>query len=285
MSPSPLVVCLVLATLVSACGDGTSVPPAALSDPGAAARQAAIERYADGRGPAAVVTPHVLGLRPDAAEDVLAVAGLTLRVVTFDPTAAITAQHPGAGRPAPIDGVVEGWLGTPPAVQGAAAQTAARPTAAADPTVPPQATSAPTDAATAVVDDGADGQMATGYVLPPHTAGLLRINPRRLPAVPLGTQLTGTASWYGPGFHGRQTACGGIYDQNGATLATRELRCGTVVRITGPTGLTVEAVVTDWGPAEWTGRRFDLSAAVFNAIAPLGAGVVPVRVVTANVPG
>ena len=123
------------------------------------------------------------------------------------------------------------------------------------------------------------------YILPPHTEGRLRINPRQLPALPLGTQLSGNASWYGPGFHGNQTACGGIYDQNGPTIAARELRCGTVVRITGPSGATVEATVTDWGPAEWTGRRFDLSAAVFNAIAPLGAGVIPVRVVTANVPG
>lgn len=102
--------------------------------------------------------------------------------------------------------------------------------------------------------------------------------------MPQGTELVGNASWYGPGFQGFTTACGGVYDMNAATLATRELRCGTVVRITGPSGLTVEATVTDWGPAEWTGRRFDLSAAVFNAIAPLGSGVVPVRLVTASVP-
>ena len=56
------------------------------------------------------------------------------------------------------------------------------------------------------------------------------------------------------------------------------------MRITGPTGLTVEATVTDWGPAEWAGRRFDLSAAVFNAIAPLSSGVIPVRVITVNEP-
>jgi len=36
--------------------------------------------------------------------------------------------------------------------------------------------------------------------------------------------------------------------------------------------------VTDWGPAEWTGRRFDLSRATFEAIADLGAGVVDVKV-------
>jgi rare lipoprotein A (peptidoglycan hydrolase) len=50
------------------------------------------------------------------------------------------------------------------------------------------------------------------------------------------------------------------------------------VRITGPAGSSVEAVVTDWGPAEWTGRRFDLSRATFEAISSLGAGVIDVTV-------
>ncbi|CAN5834880.1 hypothetical protein BH24ACT15_BH24ACT15_02840 [soil metagenome] len=150
----------------------------------------------------------------------------------------------------------------------------------------PRAATTETAAPAARENDAAvsSNTVIPGYVLPPHTPGLLRTNPRNLPAVPFGTELTGSASWYGPGFDGSQTACGGIYDQNGATIASRELRCGTVVRITGPAGSTVQATVTDWGPAEWTGRRFDLSAAVFNAIAPLGAGVIPVRVITANVP-
>ena len=97
------------------------------------------------------------------------------------------------------------------------------------------------------------------------------------PATP-GTVLEGLASWYGPGFAGRQTACGGIFDPSQATLASRELRCGTRVLVTSPSGATVEATVTDWGPAEWTNRRFDLSAATFAAIHHPGAGVVAVRV-------
>ncbi len=63
-----------------------------------------------------------------------------------------------------------------------------------------------------------------------------------------------------------------------STLASREFGCGTSVRITGPAGSSVEAVVTDWGPAEWTGRRFDLSRATFEAISSLGAGVIDVTV-------
>src|SRR5512134_398863 len=34
---------------------------------------------------------------------------------------------------------------------------------------------------------------------------------------------TGIASWYGPGFHGKKTASGEVYDQNGLTAAHRTL--------------------------------------------------------------
>jgi rare lipoprotein A len=94
----------------------------------------------------------------------------------------------------------------------------------------------------------------------------------------VGTVLEGPASWYGPGFEGRTTACGGIFDPMQPTLASRELRCGTTVRVIGPHGIAVDAVVTDWGPAEWTGRRFDLSYATFATIAHPGSGVVPVTI-------
>ncbi len=97
------------------------------------------------------------------------------------------------------------------------------------------------------------------------------------PAAP-GTLLEGRASWYGPGFAGRTTACGGVFDPIQLTLATRELRCGTRVLVTGPSGAAVEATVTDWGPAEWTNRRFDLSAATFAAVHHPGAGVIGVRI-------
>jgi rare lipoprotein A len=93
-----------------------------------------------------------------------------------------------------------------------------------------------------------------------------------------GTVLEGPASWYGPGFAGNTTACGGVFDPEGLTLASRELRCGTRVLVSGPSGVAVEATVTDWGPAEWTNRRFDLSAATFRAVHHPGAGVVRVRV-------
>ncbi|MPZ72281.1 MAG: septal ring lytic transglycosylase RlpA family protein [Nitriliruptorales bacterium] len=112
-------------------------------------------------------------------------------------------------------------------------------------------------------------------VPPPHPP---RANIRTLPATESGTELAGRASWYGPGFAGRQTACGGIFDPAALTLASRELRCGTIVTVTGTGGRSTQATVTDWGPAEWTSRRFDLSQATFAAVAGLGAGVIDVTV-------
>ncbi|MDP9405851.1 MAG: septal ring lytic transglycosylase RlpA family protein, partial [Actinomycetota bacterium] len=105
-----------------------------------------------------------------------------------------------------------------------------------------------------------------------------RSNIRTLPRTGSGKVLTGTASWYGAELAGRLTACGQPFDPEQLTLASRELRCGTQVRVTAANGRSVEAVVTDWGPAEWTGRRFDLSQATFAAIHALGAGVIPVEV-------
>lgn len=282
---SSLAVALCVAT---ACNGAPAAPNpsiAALADPGAASRQAVLDRYADGAPAVTLTTPSIMGRSPENAEALLAELGLTLHLVPFDRRRPVTVQHPPAGQPAPLDGVIEGWLGRPPeevVVQATTPPVPPQPAAVQSAVTQPTPT--PTATATEAPLNSTDTQVATRYILPPHTDGLLRTNPRRLAAVPLGTELTGNASWYGPGFHGLTTACGGVFDQNAATIATRELRCGTVVRITGPSGLTVEATVTDWGPAEWTGRRFDLSAAVFNAIAPLGAGIVPVRMVTANVP-
>lgn len=295
----------VVATLAStgcASADAGSAPGVHVApDAGAAAREQTLSRYAGTRTDHAVTeTPSIVGLSAARAEARLVGAGLHLRTVAFDRSRPVTVQWPIAGEPIPLDGTIEGWLGEAPTEESvppsSATQTVAEastPAAVvaepiavvAEPTEVP--TTDPTDSPTEAATENAQVAAVTPqtqYILPPHTPGRLRTNPRRLPALPMGTELTGNASWYGPGFQGLTTACGGVYDQNGPTLAARELRCGTVVHITGPSGTTVRATVTDWGPAEWTGRRFDLSAAVFNAIAPLGAGVIGVRVITANVP-
>ncbi len=42
----------------------------------------------------------------------------------------------------------------------------------------------------------------------------------------------GIASWYGPGFHGKETANGEVFNQNGLTAAHRTLPLGTKVAVT-----------------------------------------------------
>ena len=69
----------------------------------------------------------------------------------------------------------------------------------------------------------------------------------------------GIASWYGPGFNGRPTASGAIYDQEAWTVASKELPLGTwlVVRRGEQ---RVLLLVNDRGPYV-EGRVLDLSAA------------------------
>lgn len=72
----------------------------------------------------------------------------------------------------------------------------------------------------------------------------------------------GTASWYGPGFHGRLTANGEIYDQYEYTAAHKKLPFGTILRVTNPrNGRKTLARVNDRGP--YIGDRIiDLSETV-----------------------
>ncbi|MGH2378713.1 MAG: septal ring lytic transglycosylase RlpA family protein [Candidatus Limnocylindria bacterium] len=73
------------------------------------------------------------------------------------------------------------------------------------------------------------------------------------------------ASWYGPRFYGRTTACGQTYTQEIMGVAHRLLRCGTLIQITSPAGITVTVPVIDRGPYI-TGRALDLSNATRAAL-------------------
>jgi rare lipoprotein A len=91
------------------------------------------------------------------------------------------------------------------------------------------------------------------------------------------SQLTGMASWYGPGFHGNRSANGEVFNQNGLTAAHRSLPFGTQVRVTNlNTGQSVVVRITDRGPHA-RGRVIDLSAGAARVIGLINAGVAPVR--------
>ncbi|MFK8184102.1 MAG: septal ring lytic transglycosylase RlpA family protein [Phormidesmis sp.] len=83
----------------------------------------------------------------------------------------------------------------------------------------------------------------------------------------------GSASWYGPGFHGRLSANGEIFDQYALTAAHRTLPFGTYVRVTNLyNGAAVTVRINDRGP--YAGDRIiDLSAAAADAIGITHSGV------------
>jgi rare lipoprotein A (peptidoglycan hydrolase) len=93
--------------------------------------------------------------------------------------------------------------------------------------------------------------------------------------VATGQVIEGKASWYGPGFDGRPTASGAIYDQEGWTVAHRTLPLGTILLISRE-GRSVVALVNDRGPFV-NGRILDLSHGVANALGTVHAGVATVR--------
>jgi rare lipoprotein A len=88
----------------------------------------------------------------------------------------------------------------------------------------------------------------------------------------------GTASWYGPGFHGKRTSNGEVYDQYELTAAHQTLPLGTRVAVTNLTnGRQVEVRVNDRGPFV-KDRAIDLSYAAARSLDMIGPGTAPVRI-------
>ncbi len=99
-----------------------------------------------------------------------------------------------------------------------------------------------------------------------------------LPSVTPGTIQMGLASWYGPGFHGKRTANGEIYNQHDLTAAHPTLPLGTRVMVTNMnTKQAIEVRVNDRGPFVG-GRAIDLSYAAARSIGVYEPGVAPVRI-------
>ena len=79
------------------------------------------------------------------------------------------------------------------------------------------------------------------------------------PKVDYSYDRTGIASWYGPGFHGKKTANGEIYDQNGLTAAHKTLPMPSLVQVTNlENGRSLRLKVNDRGPFVH-GRIIDVS--------------------------
>lgn len=89
---------------------------------------------------------------------------------------------------------------------------------------------------------------------------------------------TGIASWYGPGFDGKLTANGEVYDQNKLTAAHRTLQMPSLVRVTNlENGRSVVLRVNDRGPFKH-GRVIDVSKRAADLLGFIGDGTARVRV-------
>jgi rare lipoprotein A len=99
--------------------------------------------------------------------------------------------------------------------------------------------------------------------------------PAEKPAV--GTVVEGVASWYGPGYDGKKTSSGEVFDQDALTAAHAYWAFGTRVKVTFPvTGKSVIVRVNDRFPSH-KGRAIDLSRAAAKAIGLIGPGTGQVR--------
>lgn len=85
------------------------------------------------------------------------------------------------------------------------------------------------------------------------------------------------ASWYGPGFHGRQTANGEVFNENELTAAHKELAFGTKIKVTNlQNGKSIVVKINDRGPYI-KGRHLDLSKGAAQKIDMIETGVVDVK--------
>ncbi|RLD48659.1 MAG: septal ring lytic transglycosylase RlpA family lipoprotein [Bacteroidetes bacterium] len=88
----------------------------------------------------------------------------------------------------------------------------------------------------------------------------------------------GEASWYGPGFNGKKTASGEIFDMNKFTAAHRKLPFGTKVKVTNlNNNKSVIVRINDRGPYK-KGRIIDLSRKAAIQIGLAKSGIAPVKI-------
>jgi rare lipoprotein A len=95
----------------------------------------------------------------------------------------------------------------------------------------------------------------------------------------------GNASWYGPGFDGKETADGERFDSESLTAAHPSLPFGSIVRVVNPRNGKYELVrINDRGPYQ-EGREIDVSYRVARKLGLVHAGVNQVRLELLELPG
>ena len=99
-----------------------------------------------------------------------------------------------------------------------------------------------------------------------------------------GRSITGIASWYGPGFNGRRTSSGSIYNQDDLSAASTLFPLGTQLMVTNlANGRSVEVLVNDHGPYI-DGRDLDLSRRAALVLGIVKPGIARVRMDVLSTP-
>jgi peptidoglycan lytic transglycosylase len=96
--------------------------------------------------------------------------------------------------------------------------------------------------------------------------------------------VVGVASWYGPGFDGKRTASGEIYNQDDMTAASNIFALGTRVMVTNlDNGRSVVVRINDRGPFV-KGRKLDLSHGAARVLGIVNPGTAKVRMAVLSAP-
>ncbi len=94
----------------------------------------------------------------------------------------------------------------------------------------------------------------------------------------IGYHQVGMASWYGPGFHGKKTSSGEVFDMHGFTAAHRTMPFGTTLKVRNrENGRWVQVKVNDRGPFV-RGRILDLSYGAAKDLDMIGTGTALVEI-------
>ena len=103
---------------------------------------------------------------------------------------------------------------------------------------------------------------ANGLALASSGGAAAPTAPSSTPAT--SVRATGIATWFGPGFYGKQTACGQTLTPGVVGVANRTLACGTLIKVTYK-GHSLTLPVLDRGPYGH-GADWDLTAGAADAL-------------------
>ncbi len=102
-------------------------------------------------------------------------------------------------------------------------------------------------------------------------------NRQYYPAETFNHTEVGMASWYGPGFHGKQTANGEIFNKNDLTAAHRTLQLPSIIRVTNlKNGRSIILRVNDRGPFAHN-RILDVSERAAKSLGFKKDGIAKIR--------